>query len=254
MPRISVVIITCNEEQNIGRCIDSVKEVADDIVVLDSGSADNTINIAKEKGARVFQHGFDNFVAQKNRALTYASFPHILSLDADEALSQQLKDSILEIKNNWKHDGYKFNRLTNFCGRWIRHGGWYPDCRIRLWDSSKGNWQGNRLHETVKLNRHSSVGFLKGNMLHYSFYSVSQHIGQINKYTDISSKAAYDKGKRTNRLEIFFKPKWKFLRDYLFKLGFLDGFYGYVVCRNSAFAKYLKYTKLYQLSKNAEKQ
>jgi glycosyltransferase involved in cell wall biosynthesis len=253
MPQISVVIITYNEEKNIGRCLDSVKSIADDIVVLDSGSGDATVKIAEEKGARVFFHVFDDYVAQKNRAISYANYPHILSLDSDEALSEVLKYSILEIKNNWKYDGYKFNRLTNFCGKWIHHGSWYPDCRIRLWDSSKGYWQGNRLHETVKLNENCTIGFLQGDLLHYSFYTVAQHIDQINKYTDISSKASFDKGKRTNLFEIFFKPKWKFFRDYILKLGFLDGFYGYVVCKNSAYAKHLKYIKLYELSKNAGK-
>jgi glycosyltransferase involved in cell wall biosynthesis len=253
MPQLSVVIITFNEEKNIGRCIDSVKEIADDIVVLDSGSTDNTVKIAQEKSARAFFHAFDDYVAQKNRAISYANFPHILSLDADEALSDILRYSIVKIKSDWKYDGYKFNRLTNFCGKWIYHGSWYPDCRIRLWDSTKGKWQGNRLHETVKLNDNCTVGFLNGDLLHYSFYSVSQHISQINIFTDISSKAAFDKGKRTNRFEIFYKPKWKFIRAYILKLGFLDGFYGFVVCRNSAFAKYLKYVKIYELTKNAGK-
>jgi hypothetical protein len=164
-----------------------------------------------------------------------------------------LKSEILKVKNNWEYDGYSFNRLTNYCGKWIRHCGWYPDEKLRLWDSRKGSWGGVNPHDTFILKPGSNISNLNGNLLHYSFYIVSQHIVQINKFTDISSKAAFDKGKRTNRFEIFFKPKWKFIRDYILKLGFLDGFYGFVICRNSAFAKYLKYVKIYELTKNAGK-
>jgi glycosyltransferase involved in cell wall biosynthesis len=253
MPEISVVIITLNEGKNIGRCIDSVKGVADEIVVLDSGSTDATAQLAEALGARVYVHPFDDYVAQKNRALAYATYPHILALDADEALSGELKRSVYEAKQDWRYDGYKFNRLTSCCGKWIRHGGWYPDCRIRLWNLAKGNWRGNRIHETVSLHSGSSVGFLRGDLLHYSINSVSQHIARINRYTEISASANYERGKRTNLLEIFFLPKWKFLRDYVLKLGFLDGFYGYIVCKNSAYADYLKFVKLYEMQKSKGK-
>ena len=142
MTQLSVVIITFNEERNISRCLDSVKDIADDVVVVDSFSVDKTEQICKEKGARFISHTFDGHIQQKNWAITQAKFPHILSLDADEALSDELKKSILEVKKNWKHDGYSMNRLTNYCGQWIYHCGWYPDRKLRLFNSKKGNWGG----------------------------------------------------------------------------------------------------------------
>jgi glycosyltransferase involved in cell wall biosynthesis len=251
MPAISAVIITFNEERNIARCLDSVKGIADDIVVLDSGSTDATVRLAEAAGARVFLHPFDDYVAQKNRAVARAACPHILALDADEALSGELRASVAAAKQNWQYDGYRFNRLTSYCGRWIRHGSWYPDCRIRLWNSAKGRWAGNRIHEIVVLDEGSSAGFLRGDLLHYSIDSIDQHIARINKYTDISARAAFDRGRRTNLFEISLLPKWKFFRDYVVKRGFLDGFYGYVICKNSAYADYLKLLKLYRLSKDS---
>lgn len=253
MPQISVVIITYNEEKNIGRCIDSVKEIADDIVVVDSFSTDRTKEIAVAKGARFIEHKFEGHIQQKNIAIGHAKYPHILSLDADEMPDEKLKSEILKVKNNWVYHGYSFNRLTNYCGKWIRHCGWYPDRKLRLWDSRKGRWGGVNPHDTFIMETGSTISTLKGNLLHYSFYTISQHITQINKFTDISSQAAYDKGKRATLIDLFLKPKWKFFHDYVLKLGLLDGFYGFVVCKNSAFAKYLKYLKLYQLSKNAGK-
>ncbi len=249
MPKISVVIISFNEENNIGRCIDSVLQIADDIVVVDSFSKDKTRKIAENKGARVIEHVFEGHIQQKNWAITQAKYPHILSLDADEALDKQLTQSILEIKNNWTKDGYSFNRLTNYCGKWIKHCGWYPDKKLRLWDSRKGAWGGVNPHDKYIMQEECSIQHIKGDLLHYSFYTISQHMEQVNKFTDISSKAAYEKGKRSNLFKILFNPYWKFLRDYFFKLGILDGYYGYVVCKVSAHAKFLKYAKLRDLSK-----
>ena len=147
MPKLSVVIITFNEEKNIARCIESVKEIADEIVVLDSFSKDKTKEICESHGIKFYEHAFDGHIQQKNRAITYASYPHILSLDADEALDETLKKSIIEIKNNWTHDGYYMNRLTNYCGHWVKHCNWYPDTKMRLWDSRKGCWTGINPHD-----------------------------------------------------------------------------------------------------------
>ena len=248
MTPLSVVIITFNEEKNIARCLSSVKEIADDITVLDSFSTDNTEAICKENGARFFQHAFDGHIQQKNRAITYAKFPHILSLDADEALDENLIQSIKEIKNNWTHDGYEMNRLTNYCGKWIWHCGWYPDTKLRLWDSRKGAWTGINPHDKYEMNEGCTVKKLKGNLLHYSYYSVADHYRQVEYFTTIAAKAYHQKGKKAGILKMYFSAVVKFIRDYFIKGGILDGYYGYVICRISAYATYLKYKKLRTLN------
>ena len=253
MIELSVVIITRNEERNIGRCLDSVKEVADDIVVVDSFSTDRTEEICREKGARFVQHKFHGHIEQKNWAITQAKFQFILSLDADEALSEKLKQSILHVKKNWTHDGFYMNRLTNYCGKWIKHCGWYPDEKLRLWDASKGKWRGENPHDKFELYEgDKAAGFLKGDILHYSYYTLEDHYKQVRYFTDISSKVAFHKKKKSYLLKRIFSPVVKFIWDYFFRLCFLDGRSGFTVCRISAYATYLKYHKLHLLYKQRE--
>lgn len=248
--QLSVVIITFNEEKNIARCLDSVKAIADDIVVVDSFSTDKTKQICEEKEVRFIEHAFDGHIEQKNWAITKAQYPHVLSLDADEALTAELSKNIDQIKKNWEYDGYVFNRLTNFCGTWIKHCGWYPDKKLRLWDTRKGKWGGVNPHDKVIMQKGASTFHVKQDILHYSFYTVEQHLKQIEYFTDISSKAAFERGVSSTNFKIFYKSWFKFLRDYILKLGFLDGYHGFVVCKNSAYAKRLKYTKLKALHQN----
>jgi len=247
--QLSVVIITFNEEKNIARCLDSVKSIADEIVVVDSFSTDKTRQICEENNVRFVEHKFDGHIEQKNFAITQAKNQYVLSLDADEALTEELQEAILKIKNNWQADGYSFNRLTNFCGTWIKHCGWYPDKKLRLWDTTKGKWGGDNPHDKVIMVSGAIAQHVGLDILHYSFYTIEQHLKQIDYFTDISSKAAFEKGKTSNGLTIFYKSTFKFFRDYFLKLGFLDGYHGYVVCKNSAHAKRLKYTKLRALNK-----
>lgn len=247
MTPISVVIITFNEERNITRCLESVKNVADDIVVLDSFSTDNTQAICEKYGARFFQHAFDGHIEQKNRAITYAKYPHVLSLDADEALNEILINEIQKAKSEFIADGYYFNRLTNYCGKWIKHCDWYPDRKLRLWDSRKGKWTGENPHDRYELKTDSTQKYLKGDLLHYSFYTIEQHINTINKFSSIAAEMRYAKGKRFSFVKLFVSPAWKFFRSYIIKGGFRDGFYGFVICKNSAHSTFLKQVKLYQL-------
>lgn len=247
MIELSVVIITYNEERNIGRCISSVKAVADEIVVLDSFSKDKTEEICRSMGVKFYQHVFDGHIEQKNRAITYASSPYVLSLDADEALDETLAASILAVKNNWTHDAYEMNRLTNYCGRWIRHCGWYPDTKLRLWDSRKGGWTGINPHDRYEMQPGCTQKHIKGDILHYSYYTVEEHYKQVAYFTTISARAYFEKGKRSTLLKTWFSPVIKFLRDYFLKLGILDGKYGFTVCRISAYATWLKYKKLRDL-------
>jgi glycosyltransferase involved in cell wall biosynthesis len=246
--RLSVVIITYNEEKNIARCLESVRPVADEIVVLDSFSTDRTEEICRSYGARFFTHAFDGHIEQKNRAVTYASFPHVLSLDADEALDAKLQGSIAEVKKNFEKDGYYMNRLTNYCGHWVRHCGWYPDRKLRLWDSRKGHWTGINPHDRYELfNGDGNTGRLDGDILHYSYYSVDDHYRQVAYFTDIAARAYLEKGRRSGWLKLIVNPVAKFIDHYLLRLGFLDGKAGYSISKISAYATYLKYKKLQSL-------
>jgi len=245
--KISVVIITLNEEKNIARCIQSVKEVADEVVVVDSYSTDRTEELCRSLGARFISHMFHGHIEQKNWAILQATYPYILSLDADEALSPELRDSIMEVKRNWDADGYTFNRLTSYCGKWIRHTTWYPSRKLRLWDARKGSWGGVNPHDRFEMLEGSKTGHLSGDLMHYSYYTIDEHIDQINKFSTIQAKAYKAISKKSTILHVLFHPFWRFTKDYLFRAGFLDGFYGFVVSFNSAHETFLKYAKLRNL-------
>jgi glycosyltransferase involved in cell wall biosynthesis len=248
MINLSVVIITFNEEKNIARCLDSIKEIADDVVVVDSFSKDKTKEICLSKGARFIEHVFEGHIQQKNWAVTQAKYPYILSLDADEALDEKLIQSILQAKANWNKDGYYMNRLTNYCGHWVKHCGWYPDKKLRLWDSRKGEWRGINPHDKYELfEGDKNAGYLQGDILHYSFDTIDSHLKQIEYFTDISAKALFAKGKKPSFIKLYISPTAKFIESYFLKAGFLDGKYGFEICKNSAWATKLKYHKLRKL-------
>jgi len=250
MPEISVVIITLNEEKNIERCIDSVMNIADEIIVVDSFSTDQTEEICNRLEVRFIKHEFEGYIEQKNWALERATHTYVLSLDADEALSEELRESILQIKDNIKYDAYQFNRMTNYCGKWIRHSGWYPDRKLRLADKQLAQWTGINPHDKLEVKPGSSIHHLKGDLLHYSYYSISQHAAQANNFSDITARMLYSKGKKSSIFNILFNPLIKFVRDYFINLGFLDGYYGFVICKISAHATFLKYIKLRQLRRH----
>jgi glycosyltransferase involved in cell wall biosynthesis len=247
MPPISVVIITFNEEQNIARCLQALDGIADEIVILDSCSTDRTVEICRSFGAVVMEQPFLGYVEQKNRALEFAAYPHVLSLDADEVLSEELKRSIIAVKENWQADGYCFNRLTNYCGSWIRHSGWYPDRKLRLFDKRAGKWCGDTIHERFQLTGGSSPVHIQGDLLHYSYNSIDQHLDQIKKFTTIMAQVQLGKGKRPGIVKLIANPLWCFFNQYFLRRGFLDGFYGLVICFLSATANFVKYAKTRQL-------
>ncbi len=242
--RISAVIITYNEERNIQRCLESLEGVADEIVIVDSYSTDRTEELSRSFNVKFIRHRFTGHIEQKNWAILQASFPYILSLDADEALSAELRASILKVKENWTHDGYYFNRLTNYCGKWIRHTSWYPSRKLRLWDARKGNWGGFNPHDRFYLRRGATRMFLKGNIFHYSYYTISEHLVQINKFSTILARSYYERGRRVYFFSIVLHPLWRFIKDFFIKTGFLDGYYGFIVSVNSAHEVFLKYVKL----------
>ena len=240
---LSAIIITLNEERNIGRCIESLKAVADEILVVDSFSTDRTKEICESHGIRFIQNKWKGYAIQKNFAQEIAAHDFIISLDADEALSPELSGSIAEVKNEEAISIYSFNRLTNYCGKWIRHGAWYPDIKIRMYDRRKCKWEGS-IHERLIYPVKENVIRLKGDCYHYTFYNVEEHRKQVEKFTTLMAEEEFTKGRRAGWLKIFFSPGVRFLRDYIFRLGFLDGREGFRISSISAHATYLKYTKL----------
>ena len=249
--KLSVVIITKNEDKNIGRCIKSVQNIADEIVVIDSFSTDKTEEICKKHQVVFIKHAFEGHIEQKNFALTCAKYKHVLSLDADEALSEELQKSIVQAKADFSKDGYFLNRMTNYCGKWIKHSGWYPDRKLRLFDKTKGQWGGENPHDKYELFSNGQSSRLSGDILHYSFYSIDQHLDTIKKFSSISAQTKFDKGKKASLYDLIIRPVWKFKRNYFFKAGFLDGYYGFVICVLSSYATFLRYAKLKQLNKQS---
>jgi len=245
--QLSVVIITKNEEENIGRCLDAVAEIADEIVVVDSFSTDRTEEICRAKGTRFIQQAFLGHIEQKNFALAQASFHHVLSLDADEEVSTALKDSILLAKADWTADGYTMNRLNNYCGKWIRHSGWYPDRKLRLLDRRQGEWGGVNPHDRIKMHPGTTIKHLTGDLLHYSYKSIKEHVQRTDIYTDIMAAALHQSGKKATWIKCYANPGFTFFKNYILKRGILDGYFGFVVCYMTAYYTFLKYAKLREL-------
>lgn len=250
MPGISAIIITKNEEMFIEECLRSLADIADEIIVVDSFSVDATEEICRKYKVQFVQHAFTGYMDQKNYAVSLARYKYILSLDADEALSKELRNSILEVKNNFKHDGYLFNRLSNFCGQWIRHSAWYPDRQLRLFNSDKGCWGYINVHESVKMKPLSRVRKLKGDLLHWPCTSPDDLREKVGLYSDIAAREYHKAGKKTFFFTAPLHGIWRFFLTYIMHLGFLDGSNGYLICYLGAYSSYLKYYKLRQLNKN----
>ncbi|HEY2806156.1 MAG TPA: glycosyltransferase family 2 protein [Gemmatimonadales bacterium] len=246
---ISVVIIAKDEERNIGRCLESVRGVADDVVVVDSGSTDRTVEICLAAGARVVKHPFAGHVEQKNWALTQSRHPHVLSLDADEALTPELAESMAAARNDWRFDGYSMNRLTNYCGAWVRHCGWYPDPKLRLFDLRKGAWGGVNPHDHFEItDRSAPLGNLRGDLLHYSYYSVDEHYRQMEYFARIAARELHARGTGASALRPAIAASARFIRNYILRRGFLDGGTGLRVCQVDAWGAARKYALLRELA------
>tara|TARA_Y100000991_G_scaffold208605_1_gene187817 strand:+ start:420 stop:1181 length:762 start_codon:yes stop_codon:yes gene_type:complete len=246
---LSGVIITYNEEKNILRCLNSIKDIVDEIIVVDSFSTDKTESICKNFNTIFIKQKFLGHIKQKNFAIKQASNNFVLCLDADEALCPTLKKSILKVKKNCNEDSYSFNRITNYNGYWVRHCGWYPDKKIRLFDKRKACWGGVNPHDKVILAEGASHKHIDGDILHYSYHSISEHIQQTDKFSTIAAKEAYRNGIKSNWLKIYLRTIFCFFRDYFLKLGILDGKYGFIICYINALAVMLKYSKIHDLEK-----
>ncbi len=250
---LSVVIITFNEEKNIGRCIDSVRDIADDIVVVDSFSSDKTPEICKNARVRFFQREWMGYSEQKNYANSLAIYDWIFSIDADEALSEELKNSILCVKKDFKNPDFRICRLTNYCGKWIHHSGWYPDIKVRFFDRRDHHWEG-LIHERLNVNNESEIPLLKGDCFHYSYYTREGHKAQARHLSKLVAVDMFNKGKSVNFVKYWLSPLFKFIKMFFLQLGFLDGIAGWSIARISSNAVFIKYEKLKELYKTEKNQ
>ena len=245
--KLSAAIICFNEEAKIAACLSSLSDVADEIIVVDSYSSDKTKSICLSHNVTFIENKFEGHIEQKNFVLSKCTGEYVLSLDADEVLSDELIASIKKEKENFTQDGYRFHRLTGYAGKWIRHCGWYPDTKLRLVKNGAAKWNGVNPHDILQLNNGEKGRLLKGDLLHYSYDSITDHIEQTNRFTTIAAKQAFEAGIKSSQFKIVTRPWLKFLKDYFLKRGFLDGRYGFVVCYINALSAFLKYSKIKEL-------
>jgi ADP-heptose:LPS heptosyltransferase len=244
---LSAVIITYNEEEHLEKCLASLVDICDEIIVVDSFSTDKTEEICRHYNVSFIQHKFEGYIEQKNFAIQQATHNYILSLDGDEALSDELKESILEIKPHWDHDGFYSSRLNNYCGQWIKHSDWYPDKKLRLFKKGSGEWKGINPHDSYRLKNGKKKGVLAGDLYHWIYRDYDEHKEKVENFSSIASKAYFKLGIKSTYFKIIFRPSWAFFKSYFLRLGILDGKNGYRISKQSFIVTFLKYQKLYKL-------
>lgn len=246
-PKLSVCVVAMDEEAKIADCLRSA-DFADDFVVVDSHSKDRTREIAASLGARVVERDWPGHVEQKNFALSQAAHDWVLCLDADERVSPELRASVLgALERADLPAGFEVPRRTWYLGRWIRHGGWYPDRKLRLFRRSAGGWTGRNPHDRVEVT--GRVERLDGDLLHLSYDSLSDHLRTIDSFTTIAAREKRAAGERAGLADLVLRPFGKFLRMYVLKLGLLDGLPGFVIAVSGAYYVFLKYAKLRELER-----
>ena len=246
---LSVVIITLNEEKNLPRCLASVP-FASEFFVLDSGSTDQTLSVARKLGAQVCEEPWKGFGAQKHSAVRQAQYPWVLCLDADEELSPELAEEILKKFSQLQPQvGYKIPRLSFYLGRWIRHGGWYPDYQLRLFHRDHHQWALSTIHESVHAEKTEK---LEHPMRHFVFRDIAHQIQTNNRYSSLQAEAAFAKGQGFSWMKLIFKPWSKFLECYLWKRGFLDGFPGFFIAVGAAYSVFLRHGKIWELESRSQ--
>lgn len=239
--KISATLITRNEEVNLRRALASLA-FCDEIVVVDSGSTDGTVALTQELGARVLHRDWTGYADQKNYAAEQAAHDWILSLDADEEVSSELAASIAALcERGPSADGYRFPRRARYLGRWIRHSGWYPDAKVRLYDRRKARWVGDYVHESVSVD--GATGELEGDLRHYTCDSFSEHVRTVDRYTTLAAREMRSRGRRPGLLRVLAGPPWTAFRTYVLQLGFLDGFAGLLIAAMAGFYVFAKYVK-----------
>ena len=244
--KITATVITFNEEHNIAAALESLSW-ADEIIVVDSESKDRTVEIARRFTDRLFVRAWPGYSAQKNFAAEQANNDWIFSLDADERVSPELTTRILELKSRSEPEpaGFEMPRRTFYLGRWIKHSGWWPDHKVRLYDRRRSRWRGDFVHESLGVD--GSVNRLDGNLLHYTVRDASEHHLRMDRYTTLAAEELFTRGKRASMSSLFVSPAVVFLRSYLFKLGFLDGIPGVAIARFAAHYEFLKNLKLWEM-------
>lgn len=249
---ISAVIIAYNEERRLESTLKSLDGIASEIIVVDSFSNDDTIKVAKKYTNRTFQRKWTNFADQKNYANSLASYPWILSLDADERLSPELREEILQIKKGEPDcSGFSMPRRVFYLGKWIRHSGWYPDRKIRLFHKDKARWEGEYVHE--KLIIEGKIQKLSGSIYHFTYRNISEHLDRINKFSDLGAQKLYVQRKKCRLYHLVFLPFFRFTKSYFLKAGFLDGFAGFVISALNGYSIFIRYAKLREIWKKGEK-
>ncbi len=239
--KISATIITFNEERNVARVIESLR-CCDEVVVVDSGSSDRTVEIATKLGARVIETNWRGYAGQKNFAAERAENDWILSLDADESLSEALEADIWQLKKNGpRFEAYSMPRLAQYLGRWILHSGWYPDRKVRLYDRRRARWAGDFVHESVQVD--GSIGHINSNVLHFTCDSLSEHLRTMDRYTTLAAEEIVARGRQVGWSDLLLDPAWTFTRSYVVKRGFLDGSEGLAIAWMAALYSFLKYAK-----------
>jgi glycosyltransferase involved in cell wall biosynthesis len=241
--------MTYNEENNIERCLNSVVGLGDEIVILDSFSTDRTVEIARKMGARIEQFPFDNYVSQKNRLIQLAEYDWVLAIDADEYLSPELRSSILSAKNDTAYDGYTSNRRNKIGDVWIGHGTWYPDKKIRFFDRRKITITGKDPHDVMLPMANARIGHLKGDIMHYADENISSRYQTIERHSTRAAEALFASGKKWRFWRMLLKPLVRFLVAYFFRLGILDGYYGWIIARSEVHYVWLREIKLWELWK-----
>lgn len=247
MTPVSAVIITFNEAHNIARCLNALSGLVDEIIVVDSFSTDATKKICESFDVLFFQREWQGYAPTKNWANAQASHNYILSVDADEEVDKILAKSLTRAREKGLSGVYEVNRITNYCGQWVRYSGWYPDRKIRIFPKSGARWTGDFVHETLEVDSELATHRLEGHLNHYSYHSLQDHANRAEKYAGLHAQKMAAAGKKTSMFRARVSAAWKFLQSYLFKLGFLDGSAGWHIARYSARAVFLKHKKLLQI-------
>ncbi len=252
-PRISACIMTFNEEDNIERCLQSVSW-CDEIVVLDSFSTDRTVELCRQFTDGIHQHKWEGYIDQRNRLRALASCPWVLFVDADEEVSSALRDAIEREQDGGfsEYAGYRFPRRVYYLNRWILHGEWNPDIKLRLFEKERGRSVGEEPHDQVVVD--GPVKTLRSPLYHYTYTSITDHIDTINRFSAISANAKYDSGYRFRWVDYIFRPFFRFIKGYLLKAGFLDGRRGFFIAIISAFGVAAKYAKVWEIQQDKEHQ
>jgi glycosyltransferase involved in cell wall biosynthesis len=250
MPKISACIISFNEEKKIEDCLKSLGPIADEIIVVDSLSTDATVEIARKYTDKVYDQAFLGYIEQKNLAVSKASHDWIVSLDCDERLDPELSQSILAVKDTLDdYDAYRMSRRTFYVYRWLNHC-WYPDKKIRLFNRRSAKWGGMNPHDKVLVDG-DNIKELRGDILHYSFDSISAHLRQGDKFSEIAAHEIIKKGQKVTLLTPFTHSIWAFIRIYFIRGGLLDGFAGFLVALLSMVNAFVKYAKVIFIKRQA---